>query len=57
VTFGAGAKIWFARIKSQRKGAEVESDVRREFLQPWRARSITDITTLDVARPRSLSPI
>jgi hypothetical protein len=57
VTFGAVAKIWFARIKSQRKAAEVESDVRREFLQPWRARSITDITTLDVARPRSLSPI
>jgi hypothetical protein len=57
VTFGAVAKIWFARIKSQRKAAEVESDVRREFLQPWRARPITDITTLDVARPRSLSPI
>jgi integrase len=33
---------------TQRKGAEVERDVRREFVAAWGARPITDITALDV---------
>jgi integrase len=48
-TFAAVAEAWFAdELKSQRKGAEVERDVRREFVAAWGGRPITDITTLDI---------
>jgi integrase len=32
----------------ERKGREVEADIRREFLPLWRKRAITEITALDV---------
>jgi integrase len=49
VTFGAVAEVWLTTIKSQRKAAEVESDVRREFVGPLGARPITDIAPLDIS--------
>jgi integrase len=49
-TFQSVAEAWFAEIKkTQRKAAEVESDVRREFIAPWGARPITSITEEDIA--------
>jgi integrase len=36
------------KLSSERKGAEVERDIRREFLPAWAGRPIADITALDV---------
>jgi integrase len=33
---------------AERKGREVETDIRREFLEAWNGRPITEITPLDV---------
>jgi integrase len=35
-------------LPSERKGREVEQDIRRELLPKWGGRAITDITALDV---------
>jgi integrase len=50
-TFRAVAEAWFedSDVKKQRKAAEVQTDVRREFVAPWGTKPITEITTLDVA--------
>jgi integrase len=48
-TFAAVAEAWITGpLKKQRKGFEVESDVRREFIARWGTKPITEITTLDV---------
>ena len=49
-SFGMVAEDWFNIVlKSQRKGFEVESDVRREFMKPWGKRPITSITEDEIA--------
>jgi integrase len=48
-TFAAVAEDWFRdAIQHQRKAAEVESDVRREFLASLGDKPIADITTLEL---------
>src|SRR5207248_1763446 len=48
-TFASVAEDWFKdKLPSERKGREVEQDVRREFITLWGKRPITDITDIDV---------
>jgi integrase len=48
-SFGAVAEEFFKRHVSKiRKAAEVERDIRREFVARWAARPITEITRHDV---------
>lgn len=48
-TFAAVADDFFAdKLSAERKGAEVERDIRREFVSRWGKRPITDITEDDV---------
>jgi integrase len=48
-TFGAVAEAFIAeKLPSERKGWEVERDIRNEFLRLWGTRPITDITDLHV---------
>jgi integrase len=48
-TFAAVAEDFIAsKLARERKGAEVERDIRRVFLPAWGKRPISDITTLDV---------
>ena len=48
-SFAAVAEAFIARHVSKRwKGAEVERDIRREFIARWGARPITSITRHDV---------
>jgi integrase len=48
-TFAAVAEDWFKdKLPAERKGKEVERDVRKEFMPVWGKRPITDITDLDV---------
>lgn len=48
-SFAAVAEAFIARhVSKTRKGAEVERDIRREFIEPWGERPITDITRHDV---------
>jgi integrase len=45
----AVAEVFFERhLRKTRKGAEVERDMRREFVEPWGTRPITAITRHDV---------
>ena len=49
VTFAAVAEDFIAqKLPAERKGGEVERDIRREFLPIWGKRPITEITPLDV---------
>jgi integrase len=49
-TFAAVAEAWFSEaIHHQRKAAEVQADVRREFVTRWGTRPIMDITDQDIA--------
>jgi Arm DNA-binding domain len=48
-SFAAVAEDFIARhVSKTRKGAEVERDIRREFIDRWGDRPITDITRHDV---------
>ncbi len=48
-TFAAVAEDFFTdKLSGERKGAEVERDIRREFVSRWGKRAITDITEDDV---------
>jgi Arm DNA-binding domain/Phage integrase family len=48
-TFAAIAEDFFQeKLVSERKGREVEADIRREFLPAWGGRAITEITAHDV---------
>ena len=48
-TFGAVAEDFIAdKLPSERKGREVERDIRRDLLPPWGSKPITEITDLDV---------
>jgi integrase len=48
-TFAAVAEDFIKeKVRTERKGREVERDIRREFLEAWGKRPITDITALDV---------
>jgi hypothetical protein len=48
-SFGAVIEDWIRdKLASERRGKDVETDVRREFLPVWGKRPITDITDLDV---------
>jgi integrase len=48
-SFAAVAEAFIAdKLPSERKGREVERDIRRAFLPLWGKRPITDITDLDV---------
>jgi len=48
-SFATVAEEFFKRhLSKTRKGAEVERDMRREFVDRWAARPITDITRHDV---------
>src|SRR6266404_1902022 len=48
-TFGAVFEAFIAeKLSTERKGKEVERDIRNNFLPRWEARPITDITELDV---------
>jgi hypothetical protein len=48
-SFKAVAEAWFLeKLPGERKGKEVERDVRSEFLPAWGPRPITDISDLDV---------
>jgi integrase len=49
VTFGKAAEDWFTDVvRHQRKGKEVTTDVKREFVSRWGNKPITTITALDV---------
>jgi integrase len=49
VTFGKVAEDWFTDVvRHQRKGKEVTTDVKREFVSRWGNKPITTITALDV---------
>jgi integrase len=49
VTFAAVAEDFIRdKLPSERKGREVELDIRREFLPLWGKRPVTEITALDV---------
>src|SRR5580704_778058 len=48
-TFAAVAEAFIAdKLPGERKGKEVERDIRKEFLPLWGTHPITDITSLDV---------
>ncbi len=48
-TFAVVAKDWFRdKLPGERKGKEVERDVRKAFMAAWSKRPITEITDLDV---------
>lgn len=48
-TFGAVAEEFLKRhVKGQRRGADVERDVRRELIPAWGTKPITEITRRDV---------
>lgn len=48
-TFAAVAEAWFAdEVKTQRLGAKVTGEVRREFITRWGELPITELTTLDI---------
>ena len=48
-TFAAVAEDFIrGKLPSERKGREVERDIRREFIPVWGGRPITEITALDV---------
>jgi integrase len=48
-TFAAVAEDWFIeKLTTERKGAEVERDVRNVFLPLWKDRPISEITEVDV---------
>lgn len=48
-TFAVVAKDWFCdKLPGERKGKEVERDVRKAFIAAWSKRPITEITDLDV---------
>jgi integrase len=48
-TFAAVAEAWFKdKLPGERKGREVERDVRNAFLPAWGSDPITDVTDLDV---------
>jgi integrase len=48
-TFAAVAEDFITgKLPSERKGWEVERDIRREFIPPWGGRPITDIEPIDV---------
>jgi Arm DNA-binding domain len=48
-TFGVVAEAWFQdKLANERKGREVERDVRKAFVAPWSDKPISDITDLDV---------
>jgi hypothetical protein len=47
-TFAAVFGAFAEKLASERKGWEVERDIKKEFLSRWRARPITDISDLDV---------
>lgn len=49
VTFAAVAEDFIRdKLPAERKGREVEQDIRREFLPLWGKRPVTEITALDV---------
>jgi integrase len=49
ITFAAVAEDFIKeKLATERKGREVERDLRREFIPVWGRRPITDITPLDV---------
>jgi integrase len=49
VTFAAVAEDFInEKLATERKGREVERDIRREFIPAWGRRPITDITPLEV---------
>src|SRR5262249_40666079 len=50
-TFGAVAEKFIDHIKQnkERKAAEVERDLRQEFIKPWGVRPVASITAHDVA--------
>src|SRR5215471_2192320 len=48
-TFAAVAEEFIRdKLPTERKGREVERDIRREFIPPWGGRPITEITAYDV---------
>jgi integrase len=48
-TFGAVAEDFIKnKLPGERKGEEVERDIRREFIPAWGSRPITELTDLDV---------
>jgi integrase len=48
-SFEAVAEVFIAdKLPGERKGAEVERNIRREFVPRWKKRPITDLTDLDV---------
>ena len=49
ITFGAVAEDFIrTKLPAERKGQEVEQDIRRELLPRWGRRPIADITPIDV---------
>jgi integrase len=49
VTFGAAAEDFIkTKLPAERKGWEVEQDIRRELMPRWGKRPIADITPIDV---------
>jgi integrase len=50
-TFGQAAEAFIAKkLANERKGQEVERDIRREFMPLWQDRPITEISPGDVRR-------
>jgi len=49
VTFSSVAEIWFKeKLSTERKGKDVEREVRNHFITAWGKRPIAEITDLDV---------
>lgn len=48
LAFEVVAERWFATIRGQRRGHEVEADVRREYVERWQGRPINEITKAEV---------
>lgn len=46
--FDVVAERWFATIRGQRRGNEVEADVRREFVKRFKGRQIKEITKAEM---------
>ena len=50
-TFARVAEDWFAqKLSKERRGKEVERDVRSVFVKPWGSTPIVEITDLDVVK-------
>lgn len=46
--FEVVAERWFATIRGQARGREVEADFRREYVERFRGRAVGDVTKAEI---------